>query len=83
MGYITCTACKRTVPESQYCPACGHALRKWCPQCGDWRVATFTSLELDDPGTGGIIITGDQQLEEVRFCPDCGAELQSKRAPHE
>lgn len=83
MSYVTCVFCGTTAPESTFCPACGKAMKKWCPKCGDWRSASFSSLEVDDGGgTGSSTVLADSKAE-AKFCPDCGAELQTKRAAHE
>lgn len=77
MGYVTCAFCGTTALESTFCPACGKARKKWCPQCGDWKASNFSSLEHDD----GIVLA--ESFEEAKFCPDCGAELQAKSKAHE
>lgn len=77
MGYLTCAFCGTTALESTFCPACGKARKKWCPQCGEWKASNFSSLEHDD----GIVLA--ESLEEAKFCPDCGAELQAKSKAHE
>jgi hypothetical protein len=82
MNYVTCIFCGATAPEATFCVACGKSLRKWCPQCGDWKAASFSSLEVDDVGGGMPVVLADTR-EETKFCPDCGAELQVKRAAHE
>ena len=82
MGYVTCVFCGTTSPEATFCTSCGKALKKWCPQCGDWKAASFSSLEVDGDGGGTPILLADTQ-QEAKFCPDCGAELQAKRAAHE
>ena len=83
MGYVTCVFCGTTTPESAFCPACGKAMKKWCAQCGDWKAAGFSSLEVDDSGgTGASVVLADFR-EEVKFCPECGAKLQAKNAAHE
>jgi DNA-binding transcriptional regulator YiaG len=77
MNYVTCVSCGTTTPESTFCPMCGKARKKWCPQCGDWKASNIHSLECDD----GVVLA--ESWEEIKFCPDCGAELQTKRAAHE
>ncbi|SRR5579883_412376 len=82
MGYVTCVFCGTTTLDSVFCPACGKARKKWCPRCGEqgeegWKAANFPSLEVDN----GVVLADSQ--EEAKFCPDCGAELQAKRAAHE
>jgi putative zinc finger/helix-turn-helix YgiT family protein len=77
MSYVTCVFCGTTAPESIFCPACGKAIKKWCPGCGEWKAPSFSSLEVDD----GIVLAESQ--EEAKFCPDCGAELQAKSKAHE
>ncbi len=77
MNYLTCAFCGEITPESPFCPRCGKARKKWCPQCGEWKAPNIPSLEVED----GVVLA--ESLEETKFCPDCGAELQSKRAAHE
>ena len=82
MGYATCVFCNTTSPESTFCTSCGKALKKWCPKCGDWKAASFSSLDVMDDGSGMPMILADSQ-QESKFCPDCGAELHVKMAAHE
>jgi hypothetical protein len=82
MNYLKCIFCGTIAPEATFCVACGKALRKWCPRCGDWKAASFTSLEVDDEGSGTPFLEGETQ-QEAKFCPECGAELQVKKAAHE
>jgi rRNA maturation endonuclease Nob1 len=77
MGYVICAFCGTTSLDSTFCPACGKRRKKWCPQSGDWKASNFTSLEHND----GVVLA--ESVEEARFCPDCGAELQAKAGAHE
>jgi putative zinc finger/helix-turn-helix YgiT family protein len=77
MNYLTCAFCGETTPESEFCTRCGKARKKWCPQCGEWKASNTPSLEVED----GVVLA--ESLEETKYCPDCGAELQSRRAAHE
>lgn len=77
MNHVTCVSCGEIVPESAFCPLCGKAIKKWCPQCGEWKAASLSSLEADD----GVVLA--ESRREAKFCPDCGAELQAKSKAHE
>lgn len=80
-GPTHCVFCRTDSPSSTFCPACGKAKRKWCPTCADWKAASFTDREVDD--AGGISILIAEYEREATFCPDCGTELQAKRAPRQ
>ena len=47
---MNCIHCGMLIPESAHCPNCGKAIQKWCPQCGDWKSASFRTAEVDDGG---------------------------------
>jgi hypothetical protein len=76
-NFVTCVSCGATVPDTAYCQSCGKSMKKWCPQCGEWKASSHTQLEADD----GVVYAEWQ--EESKHCPDCGASLQTKAAPHE
>lgn len=87
-----CPKCEVAVKvETQvgsFCPGCGLPRWKWCPQCGEWRSSTFRATNTDE-GTDErgvrwpIAIEGDDTWRESTHCPGCGAQLETKRAPHE
>jgi ribosomal protein L32 len=81
LGLGKCPSCGTYSPESDYCPSCGMAKRKWCPRCGEWQTGFFETVEVDDSSEPAIAIA--HYHDESRFCPKCGSTLQTKPAPHE
>jgi hypothetical protein len=81
-SYQTCIHCREASPDSEFCPACGRAKKKWCPGCGSWKPAWFRSADFDEaPGRAPTLLA--EYAKEARHCSDCGRELQAKGAPHE
>ena len=42
--------------------------RKWCPLCGEWKVATVLVSESKDT----VLI---ESRRDITYCPECGAML--------
>lgn len=82
MSYERCALCGVVSTESQFCPSCGKARKKWCPRCGKWKMASFNSIEVDDPTALVPIVIADYDQVAI-FCPDCGTGLETKGAAHE
>ena len=74
--FMMCIPCQTVIPVSAFCPECGKAVVKWCPQCNEWRLANYICATIDRKKH--VAQTGWNH--ETKFCQDCGTSLTTTTA---